>query len=345
MGGWGFNKFLNFINMLFKTPLILLLAPLAMIAVIWLNRKQQSPALRFPSAAIVSCLPKTWKNQFSRFPFYLRLLALVLFIVAFAGPRTVFEETTYKAEGIDIMLAIDASRSLAAEDFKLNGKRYNRLEVIKDVVKEFIDGRANDRIGIVAFAGLAYTVSPLTKDYTWLKANLDRIKFDLIKDGTAIGSAINSSLIRLRDSDAKSKVMILLTDGVNNSGKTDPLAAAEAAKAKGVKIYAIGAGRKGHAPYPVQNMFGQTVYRNVKTDVDEETLKKIASITNGKYFRATDTAALRKIYKEIDELEKTEIEELGYHEYQELFGYVLAFALLLILLEQVLSNTVLLKLP
>ena len=331
--------------MILKTPWVLILIPVFVPLMIWRYRKTRTPAVRFPSRDLVRRLPQSWKVRLTGLPFVLRVLTVVLFITALAGPRTVLEETKYHFEGIDIMLVLDASRSMATEDFSLLGKRYNRLEISKKVVEEFIDGRQHDRIGLVVFAGLAYTVCPLTKDYAWLKENLQRIDFDLIKDGTAIGSATSTALIRLRESKAKSKVIILLTDGVNNAGSVDPLEAAHAAQAYGVRIYTIGAGTKGYAPYPVEDMFGRTRYQKVLTDVDEDTLREMARITGGKYFRATDTASLRQIYKEIDHLEKTPFEETGYRDYKELFPYVLAAALMLLLMELLLSNTFLMRIP
>jgi Ca-activated chloride channel family protein len=213
------------------------------------------------------------------------------------------------------------------------------------VVSEFIRGRQNDRMGIVAFAARAYTVCPLTLDYGWLLQNLERIKIGMIEDGTAIGSGIGSSLNRLKDTKAKGKVVILLTDGRNNAGKLAPLTAAEAARALGVKIYTIGVGTKGLAPYPIKDFFGNTVYQPIRIDIDEDTLIKIAAKTNAKYFRATDTESLRKIYEEIDRLEKTPIEEKGYLEYKELFGLFLIPGLILLFSEVILGNTVLRRLP
>lgn len=329
----------------FKDPYFLLLFPLALIAGFWHLRRAKSASLRFPSIDLVSSLSRTWKTRLIDLPFYLRLAALVLFIIALAGPRSVLEETKHESEGIDIVLAIDGSGSMAAEDFTLKGRRYNRLEVVKDVVKEFIGQRHSDRIGIVAFAGLAYTVSPLTTDYPWLKVNLERVALNMMEDGTAIGSALAASVSRLEKSKAKSKVVILLTDGVNNRGKIDPLSAAKAAKALGIKVYTIGAGTNGLAPYPVQDMWGRRGYQNVPVEIDEGTLKQIADTTGGRYFRATDTESLRKVYSEIDQLEKTKIEETGYREYKELFGYFLWPGLLLLFLAIVLENTVLLRLP
>lgn len=331
--------------MIFKTPWILILIPVVVPFMIWRNRNARPPSVRFPSRHLVLPLPRSWKTRFMGILFILRVLTVVLFIVALSGPRAVREETKYHFEGIDIMLVLDASRSMAAEDFSLLGKRYNRLEISKKVVEEFVDGRQHDRIGLVVFSGLAYTVCPLTKDYVWLKENLKRIEFDLIKDGTAIGSATSTALIRLRESDAKSKVIILLTDGVNNAGTVDPLEAAHASAAYGVRIYTIGAGTKGYAPYPVEDVFGRTRYQQVITDVDEDTLREMARVSGGQYFRATDTASLRQIYKEIDQMEKTPFEETGYRDYKELFPYALAAALMLLGVELLLSHTVWLRIP
>jgi len=331
--------------MIFKDQIILLFLPIVLAVIFLAMRQSKAASLHFPSGELVDSLHRTWKIRFSGIPFFLRLIAAALFVVALAGPRSVLEEAIHETEGIDIILAIDGSGSMAAEDFTLKGKRYNRLEVIKSVLEEFIDARKSDRIGLVAFAGLAYTVSPLTTDYNWLKTNLERLRLYMMEDGTAIGSAISASLARLQKSDAKSKIIILLTDGVNNRGKVDPIAGAKAAKALDVKIYTIGAGTNGMAPYPVQDIWGRRGYQNVPVEIDEETLKTIATTTGGKYFRATDTDSLREVYKEIDRLEKTKIEESGYREYKELFGYFLGAALILLLLGAVLENTLFLRIP
>lgn len=331
--------------MIFKDPLVLVFLPIALGFGILIKGQLRKASLRFPSVDLLSSLQKTWKTRFANLPFYLRLLGLALFIVALSAPRLILEDVKNETEGIDIVLAIDGSGSMAAEDFTLKGRRYNRLEVVKDVVKEFVDGRSSDRLGLVAFGGLAYTVSPLTTDYAWLKTNLDRVTLNMMEDGTAIGSAISAGLSRLSKSQAKSKVIILLTDGVNNRGKVDPLSAAKAAKALGVKIYTIGAGTNGTAPFPVQDIWGRQGYQNVQVEIDEETLKSIAKTTGGEYFRATDTDSLRQVYKQIDRLEKTKIEETGYREYKELFGYFLTAGLLFLLAALVLENTLLLRLP
>lgn len=331
--------------MSFKDPFILILVPVVLALLFWVGLRLRSASLRFPSGDLVSSLHRTWKIRFSWGPAFLRYLTVTLFIVALAGPRSVLEEAKHETEGIDIVLAIDGSGSMAAEDFTLKGQRYNRLEVVKSVVGEFIDARKSDRIGLVAFAGLAYTVSPLTTDYSWLKTNLERLQLNMMEDGTAIGSGISASLSRLQKSEAKSRIIILLTDGVNNRGKVDPLEAAKAAKAMGVKVYTIGAGTNGMAPYPVQDIWGRQGYQNVPVEIDEETLKMIADTTGGRYFRATDTDSLRDVYKEIDRLERTKIEEAGYREYKELFVYFLGAALILLLLAVTLENTMFLRLP
>lgn len=270
---------------------------------------------------------------------------MALFLLGLARPRIPLQETKIHSEGIDIVLAIDCSGSMLAEDFKIGGRRQNRLEVVKTVVEEFVQKRESDRIGMIAFAARAYTVCPLTLDYNWLIKNLERVKIGAIEDGTAIGSAISSSLNRLTSTEAKSKIIILLTDGINNAGKISPWTATEAAQALGIKIYTIGTGTKGLVPFPVQGFWQKTVYQNVKIEIDEEMLKKIADETKGKYFRATDTESLRKIYKEIDSLEKTLVQEVGFQEYKELFPYFLIPGLLFLILEVVLSNTALRKLP
>jgi Ca-activated chloride channel family protein len=327
-------------------PLVLILIPLIIPLFLYKRRKRAAvSAFKFSSGDLVGKLKGSLKLKLSQNLIYLRVLAVILLIIALSRPLAPVADSKIQSEGIDIVLAIDCSTSMLAEDFKLGGQRQNRIEVVKNVVRDFILGRKNDRIAIVAFASRAYTVCPLTLDYGWLLDNLDRVRTGLVEDGTAIGSGIATSLNRLRDVKAKSKVVILLTDGRNNTGKISPLTAAEAAKALKVKVYTIGAGSKGPVPYPVKDFFGNTVYQPIQIDIDEDTLIKIADMTGAKYFRATDTESLRKIYKEIDGLEKTAIEEKGYMEYNELFGIFLTLSLLVLFLEIVLSNTILRKLP
>ncbi|MCK5081717.1 MAG: VWA domain-containing protein, partial [Candidatus Omnitrophica bacterium] len=247
--------------MIFKNPWIIVLIPFVLALIIFLKKRQGATSFQFSSTEIVRSLKVTWKVRFRQIPYVLRLLAVVLFLIALAGPRSVLDETAHKTEGIDIVLAIDSSGSMAAEDFVLKAKRYNRLDIVKKFVREFINERKNDRLGLVTFAQLAYTVSPLTTDHSWLLTNLDRVKLGLIQDGTAVGSAIVSSVTRLKNSDAKSKVIILLTDGVNNAGKMSPIEAARVAEAFDIKVYTIGAGTKGQVPFPARDLWGRKAYR------------------------------------------------------------------------------------
>ena len=329
----------------FRSPWIILLLPVVFAVIFFIKKRQRPVVFRFPSLGLCAGLPDSLRLRGRRVVSVLRGIVIFLFIIALAGPRSVLEKVQYKTEGIDIVLAIDSSGSMRAEDFTINGKRINRLDIVKLVVKDFIERRRNDNIGLVTFAGLAYTVCPLTNDYSWLEANLERIDIGFIKDGTAIGSAIMTSLERLKKSKAKSKVIILLTDGMNNAGKISPLEAANAAKALGVRIYTIGAGSKGYVPFPVVDPWGRRFYQKVLIDIDETTLKKIAEITGGQYFKATDTQSLIEGYKEIDSLEKTEMDKIGYREYKELFDRVVIAALCLLIIELVLRSTIFIKVP
>lgn len=331
--------------MTFRSLWIFILIPLIFILLEVMRKRQRPPSLRIPSKELISGLPVTFKMRLYLTPWYLRLLAVGLFCVALAGPQKILKESIHRTQGIDMVLAIDASGSMAGEDFKIAGQRMNRLTVVKTAVNDFIDARADDRMGLVAFSGKAYTVSPLTLDHAWLKANLERIQLNMMEDGTAIGSAIMTSLSRLKKSQAKTRIVILLTDGMNNAGKIDPVTAAQTAHTLDVRIYTIGAGTRGLVPYPVRDLWGRKFYQNQRTDIDEVTLKKIAELTGGKYFRATDTESLRKIYQEIDALEKTVIEQTGYQEYDELFPGFLIAGLVILFLELMLSNSFLLKVP
>ncbi|MCA9401385.1 MAG: VWA domain-containing protein [Candidatus Omnitrophica bacterium] len=329
----------------FKNPWFLIAIPLLLPFIIYWVRKQRESVFRFSSCRLLDPRTKTIRTRIVPWMPLIRWVVLMLFIIALAGPRSVKEETIYNTEGIDIVLAIDLSGSMSAEDFKIDGKRQNRLYIVKKVIEEFIAQRKNDRIGLIAFARQAYTVCPLTTDYTWLLKNLERLELGLIADGTAVGSALASSVNRLRLSNAKSKIVVLLTDGENNAGKMNPIEAAQTAQALGIKIYTVGAGTRGYAPVPVRDFFGRTVYQQMLTSIDEKSLTEIANLTNAKYFRATDTESLKKVYEEIDQLEKTEIEEYGYKEYIELFDIFIWWALGLYLTEIILSRTWLRRLP
>jgi Ca-activated chloride channel family protein len=324
--------------------LLLLLLGIPVLA--WLKGKfGGTAAVTFSTTAMLAEIGNRQRNRAGAFLAGLSYLALALFIIALARPQLGRVTTRVQATGVDIMLVLDVSRSMLAEDFTIGNSRANRIDTVKIVTEQFIRQRPNDRIGIVAFAGRPYLVSPLTLDHDWLIRNLERLRIGLVEDGTAIGSAIASAANRLKDKEAKTKLIVLLTDGDNNAGKVQPLTAAEAAKALGIRIYTIGAGTEGEAPFPLQNAFGRTVYRNVLVKFDEKTLSEIATITNGQYFRATDTNSLRKIFSEIDKMEKTKVEVERTAQYRDLFHYVLIPGIACLLLEILLSQTVWRRLP
>ncbi|MDE1920837.1 MAG: VWA domain-containing protein [Candidatus Omnitrophica bacterium] len=329
----------------FKTPLVLVVVPLLLAALWYERRRREGASLRFSSLSFMSAVPVTWRVKWSFLPWALRILVLVLLLVALAGPRKLLAVSNLKGQGIDIVLTLDVSGSMSAMDYKVNGHRISRLDIIKKTVEKFIKERPNDRIGLVVFGTQAYTVCPLTMDHDWLLENLRAIRIGVIQDSTAIGSGIATSLLRLKDSKAKSKVIVLLTDGVNNSGSISPLTAARAAQALGVKIYTIGAGTTGIVPFPVTDAFGNTHYEEAQFDLDEGTLKKIAAMTGGEYFRAADTGSLRRIYARINRMEKSKIREKGYKMYQPMFWFFLDGAMVLLALEIILNNTVFLKIP
>ncbi len=235
-------------------------------------------------------------------------------MVALARPRSAEQNTTASSEGIDIVMALDISGSMLARDFKPD-----RMGAAKQMAGEFVTARAGDRIGLVVFAGESFTQSPLTTDYATLQTLLSRVKSGLIEDGTAIGNGLATGINRLRESDAKSKVIILLTDGVNNRGQIAPLTAAEIAREQGIRVYTIGVGSRGEAPYPALDMFGNMTFVRQRVEIDEDTLREIASMTGGRYFRATDNAALRAIYAEINQLEKSRVEVSQFTTYTEEF--------------------------
>ena len=326
-----------FLILIFFLPLIVYLSQK--------YRRRLQSSIRFSNYKLAENISPSLRVKLSGKIIFLRVFTLFLVIIALARPESITEETKVYTEGIDIVLAVDVSGSMRAMDFEIKGEKVDRLEAVKDVLEDFIPKRPNDRIGLVAFAALAYTVCPLTLDHDWLEKNLERLNIGMIEDGTAVGSAIGALLNRLKDSETKEKIIILLTDGRSNAGRISPLAAAEAAKALDVKIYTIGAGTKGLAPYPVQDMFGNVALRSVKIDIDEDLLQKIATETGGRYFRATDTSSLENIYAEIDKLEKTPMEETGYNIYRQLFPLVLIPALILFFLEIILANTFLRRIP
>lgn len=308
---------------------------------VWYWRKEKTilSSLNFPSTGIFKDYKPSWKVRLRFIPVALRLLGLIFLIIALARPQSFSSGENIYSEGIDIAITLDISGSMLAEDF-----RPNRIEAAKKVINEFIDGRRTDRIGLVIFSREGFTQCPLTVDYNVLKNLLKEIKSGMITDGTAIGNAIANSVNRLKDSDAKSKTIILLTDGVNNAGEVDPLSAAEIAQKFGIRIYTIGIGTIGQAPYPVQTPFGIR-YQMMPVEIDEALLKKVSQMTEGKYFRATNNQKLEDIYKEIDKLEKTRVEITSYRNAKELFYKWLLFGFICLVAETLLAKTVFRKLP
>ena len=332
--------------MAFAHPyLLLLLLLLPLLA--WLKgRRGQSPAFLYSSVRLVEGLTQTRRSRAGAFLAALRWLVLALFIVALAQPRLMKSATTVKASGVDIVVALDMSGSMVSEDFEVRGGRVNRFNMARAVLKQFIDQRPNDRIGLVVFAAQAFIATPLTLDHDFLQENLDRLEIGTINaDQTAIGDALSTALNRLRELKSKSKIVILMTDGQNNAGKVDPLTAAEAAQALGVKVYTIGVGMRGEAPMPVRDVFGRKTYQMQPVDIDEDTLQKIADRTGGKYYRADNAERFHQIYAEIDKLEKTEAVINKFAQFDELFPWFVACGLAILLVEVVLGQTVLRRLP
>jgi Ca-activated chloride channel family protein len=288
------------------------------------RRATLNPTIRFSDSKPFLNLKKPLKIRLRHLPFGIRMLALSLMIVALARPQSSNEWETVNTEGIDIMITLDISGSMLAQDFQPD-----RLEAAKEVASEFIAGRPNDRIGLVVFSGESFTQCPLTTDHAVLLNLFNSIHSGMIEDGTAIGSGLANAVNRIKDSDAISRVIILLTDGVNNTGSVAPLTAAELARTFGIRVYTIGVGSEGMAPYPVSTPFGVRL-QNMETKIDENVLRNIASMTGGLYFRATDNAKLKSIYQEIDQLEKSKISVQEHHKKQDqYFFFVFAAALLL----------------
>lgn len=318
--------------------LLVLLAP--MIGYYIWQTLRGGAAIRISSVEGVARAPKTLRYYLRHVPFALRTAALALLIVALARPQDVERLSHTNTEGIDIMLSIDVSGSMLARDFKPD-----RITAAKEVAGQFVADRYGDRIGLVAFAGEAYTQSPLTTDQSTLQTLLSRIRSGLIEDGTAIGNGLATAINRLRESEAKSKVIILLTDGVNNRGEIAPLTAAEIAKAQGIRVYTIGVGTQGTAPYPTVNMFGELTFMPQKVEIDEKVLREIAALTGGQYFRATDKAKLKEIYDQINRLEKSKVEVSERIAYHELFLRWLLWGLALLAAEFLLRTLVLKRIP
>ena len=340
----------------FDDPAFLFLLILVPILAWWAGRMGPEAAIRFSSIALVKKISRNRHSRPGKLLFGLRLLVLIAIITALARPQIGQMDENTDAEGIDIVVTLDLSGSMRALDLSTQGDIVTRLDAAKRVVDNFIGKREFDRIGLVAFAANAYVVSPLTLNHDWLKRNLERLELGEIDGGgTAIGTALGASINRLRDYDARSRIVILLTDGENNAGAVSPIAAAEVAKTLGVKVYTIATGKKGRVPIPATDRKGQIVrdsegipvYRG-RSDIsnyDEAELTEIAELTGGRFFSATKDGDLERIYDEIDELETTKIELRSYATFTELFAWLASLGLLLLALEQVLRNTRYRRLP
>src|SRR5690554_274480 len=332
--------------MIFRNPLFLLLLPVIILLFLYLWKKEQNKgAVRYSAVAVLKkapVSPRVWWG--SRLPL-LRLVCLLLLVFALARPQVGLKETIARQEGIDIVLALDVSTSMLAEDFIIRGSRRNRLEIVKEVTADFIAKRPNDRIGLIIFARRPYILSPLTWDHDFCVSRLQEIEPGMIEDGTAIGSALVIAVNRLRTSTAESKVVVLLTDGVNNAGTINPLTAGEAAAALEITVFTIGAGSDQPVPYPVVDPWGRKVYQNVEIGLDEELLQQVAQKTGGEYFHANNTDSLVKIFQEIDKMTTTPLSMPFYREYRELYPYFLLAALFFISLETILNNTICRRLP
>jgi len=328
--------------MIFHNPhilwLLLLLVPMAACYVY--RTRQGGAAISISTAEGFRRAPRTLRYWLRHAPFVLRLAAVALMIVALARPQSTEEFSRTNTEGIDIVLALDVSGSMLARDFKPD-----RMTAAKEVAGSFIADRYGDRIGLVVFAGEAFTQSPLTTDQATLQTLLSRVRSGVIEDGTAIGLGLATAINRLRESDAKSKVVILLTDGDNNRGQITPLTAADIAAEQGIRVYTVGVGSRGKAPYPAVDMFGNQTFVMQQVTIDEKTLREIASRTGGRYFRATDKSTLRSIYDEINTLEKSRVEVTESTVYHELFVRWVLAAIALLLAEFLIDKLLLKRIP
>lgn len=317
--------------------LLLLLIPMVAWYIVRMSKTQAS--FKLASTGAFNGKKRGLKVKLRHLPFLLRVISVALIIIVLARPQAVDSWEKSETQGIDIMLALDISGSMLAQDLQPN-----RMEAVKKVAAEFITERKNDNIGLVIFAGESFTQCPMTTDHKVLLNLLNEVDFGMIEDGTAIGLGLANSVNRLKDSESKSKVVILLTDGSNNRGQIAPLTAADLAKSYGIRVYTVGAGTKGTAPTPVQTPFGMRI-QNMPVDIDENVLTEIANLTGGKYFRAVDNESLREIYQEIDQLEKYLISVENVTRKQELFMPFALWALALILLELILRRTWLRSIP
>jgi Ca-activated chloride channel family protein len=291
--------------------------------ILWRGRRGPVAAVEYPDVSLVRDIARRTRSRVGGLVWLLPIIATSLMIVGLARPQRTHSRTEVTVSGIDIVLGLDVSGSMQALDFAVDEHRVNRIAVVKSVVSKFIDERPNDRIGLIAFAAAPYIVSPLTLDHDWLLQNLERINVTIGEDGTAIGSAIAAGVNHLRTTAAKSKVLVLLTDGVNNTGKISPFAAAEAARALGVKVYTVGVGVRGKAPIPVRDEAGKMHVIMATVDVDEKTLQAVADETGGQFYRATDTDSLRKIYEQINRFERSAQTVQKFEHTEELYRWTL----------------------
>jgi len=338
----------------FADPWLLLLLLAIPVLALWRGKIGPAAALTFSSTTALRALGKSSASRVGKILRSVFLLGLALLTIAMARPQLGKSLTQVEASGIDIMVVLDVSGSMLTKDFTIGGESATRIDAIREVTQKFIDGRPNDRIGIIAFAGRPYVVSPMTLDHDWLRKNLERVRIGLVEDGTAIGSALAAAANRLNDKKSKSRVIVLLTDGENNTGKIPPNTAAEAIKALKIRFYAVGAGINGIAPTPVFNpqngkpltdMFGNVVYQNQRVHFNEAGLKEVAKIADGQFYRATDTKSLEQIFGDIDKLEKTTVSVKKYQQYRDLFpGFLMAGSGLLIA-QLLLAQTIWKKLP
>jgi Ca-activated chloride channel homolog len=313
--------------------------------ILWRGRRGPVAAVEYSDVSLAKDVARRTRSRIGWIVGFLPICAAALMIVGLARPQRTHSRTEVTAKGIDIVLGLDVSGSMQALDFMVDNRRLNRIAVVKAVVSQFIDERPNDRIGLIAFAASPYIVSPLTLDHDWLLQNLERVNVGLGDDGTAIGSAIAAAVNHLRTTAAKSKVVILLTDGVNNSGKISPLAAAEAARALGVKVYTIGVGVRGKAPIPVRDDAGRMHIMMMNVDVDEKTLQAVASETGGQFYRATDTDSLQKIYEQINRYETSAQSIQKFEHVEELYRWTLFPSLGFLALAALLQQTMFRRLP
>jgi Ca-activated chloride channel family protein len=321
---------------------LLALLPLVLV---WRGRQGPVAAVTYPDVGLARAAARASRSRVGVWTWAVALLAAALMITGLARPQRVHSRTETTANGIDIVLGLDVSGSMQALDFMVQEQRVNRIQIVKSVVAKFIEERPDDRIGLVAFAGAPYLVSPITLDHGWLEQNLDRVNVGGTDDGTAIGLGIAACVNHLRATTGRSKVVILLTDGVNNTGKISPLAAAEAARALGVRIYTIGVGVRGKAPLPVHDEAGHVHMIMAQVDVDERTLAAVADLTGGRFYRATDTDSLRKIYDQINGLEKSAQTVRKFEYRDELYRWTLIPALVLLGLWFLLQHTRWRRLP